>query len=228
MKKIIAAGLLICLLFTGCLSVYQVKAMAARAAEEEAANAYVPPSPTICTVDFDALYRSHDPEEVVCTVNDIPVSWEEYFYFYSSYALQIENTMEFLLPFKDKKNFKGIDLLPYHKMGVNKYGQLDMEYAITDEVKLEEEDLEFIRKFVLASGSLKEMAKEYEVSYPTIRLRLDKLIQLIQMGNDNKKDAYVSLIKKLALDEKIDFTTAKILISGYRDSLKRLDGEDTK
>ena len=74
MKKIIAAGLLICLLFTGCLSVYQVKAMAARAAEEEAANTYVPPSPTIRT--------------------DIPVSWEEYFYFYSSYALQIENTME--------------------------------------------------------------------------------------------------------------------------------------
>lgn len=93
MKKIIAAVLLICLLFTGCLSVYQVKAMAARAAEEEAANAYVPPAPTIRTVDFDALYRSHDPEEIVCTVNDEPVSWEEYFYFYSSYALQIENTM---------------------------------------------------------------------------------------------------------------------------------------
>ncbi|MDY6308764.1 MAG: DUF2089 family protein [Oribacterium sp.] len=95
-------------------------------------------------------------------------------------------------------------------------------------MKLEEEDIEFIRKFVLASGSLKEIAKEYGVSYPTIRLRLDKLIQLIQMNNDNKKDAYISLIKKLALDEKIDFTTAKILISEYKDSLKRSDGEDTK
>ena len=93
MKKIIAAGLLICLLFTGCLSVYQVKAMAARAAEEEEANAYVPPAPTIRTVDFDALYRSHDTKEIVCTVNGEPVSWEEYFYFYSSYALQIESTM---------------------------------------------------------------------------------------------------------------------------------------
>lgn len=95
-------------------------------------------------------------------------------------------------------------------------------------MKLEEEDLEFIRKFILASGSLKEIAKEYGVSYPTIRLRLDKLIQLIQMNNDNKRDAYISLIKKLALDEKIDFTTAKILISEYKDSLKRSDGEDTK
>lgn len=61
---------------------------------------------------------------------------------------EIENTMEFLLPFKDKKNFKGIDLLPYHKMGVNKYGQLDMEYAITDEVKLEEEDLDRIEGWI--------------------------------------------------------------------------------
>lgn len=95
-------------------------------------------------------------------------------------------------------------------------------------MKLEEEDLEFIRKFILASGSLKEIAKEYGVSYPTIRLRLDKLIQLIQMNNDNKRNAYISLIKKLALDEKIDFTTAKILISEYKDSLKRSDGEDTK
>lgn len=30
---------------------------------------------------------------------------------------EIEKTMEFLLPYKDYKNFKGIDLLPYHKMG---------------------------------------------------------------------------------------------------------------
>lgn len=48
------------------------------------------------------------------------------------------------------------------------------------------------------------------------------------MGNDKKKDAYIPLIKKLTLDEKIGFTTAKILISGYKDSLKKSDGEDTK
>lgn len=41
---------------------------------------------------------------------------------------------------------------------------------------LEEEDAAFIKKFVLASGSLKEMAGLYGVSYPTVRLRLDRLI----------------------------------------------------
>ena len=61
---------------------------------------------------------------------------------------EIRNTMEFLLPFKDMKNFKGIDLLPYHKMGVNKYDQLDMDYAITDEVKLEQEDLDRIEGWI--------------------------------------------------------------------------------
>ena len=47
---------------------------------------------------------------------------------------------------------------------------------------LEEEDLAFIRRFVLASGSLKEVAVEYGVSYPTVRLRLDRLIQKIRLS----------------------------------------------
>ena len=43
--------------------------------------------------------------------------------------------------------------------------------------ELEDEDLAFIKKFILASGSLKEVASVYGVSYPTVRLRLDRLIQ---------------------------------------------------
>lgn len=42
---------------------------------------------------------------------------------------------------------------------------------------LDNEDVIFIKKFLLASGSLKEIAKQYGVTYPTVRLRLDKLIQ---------------------------------------------------
>ena len=43
-------------------------------------------------------------------------------------------------------------------------------------LSLEEEDLEFIKNFILNSGSLKEIAKIYNVSYPTVRIRLDRLI----------------------------------------------------
>lgn len=46
--------------------------------------------------------------------------------------------------------------------------------------ELDDEELAFVRRFVLASGSLKEMAAQYGVSYPTVRRRLDRLIAVIE------------------------------------------------
>lgn len=81
---------------------------------------------------------------------------------------------------------------------------------------LEDEDLAFIKRFLLASGSLKEIARQYEVSYPTVRLRLDKLIQKIKISEDTEREPFVALIKRLAIDEKLDFDTAKLLIGEYK------------
>jgi len=81
---------------------------------------------------------------------------------------------------------------------------------------LEDEDVSFIKKFLMASGSLKEMAKQYGVTYPTVRLRLDKLIQKIKISEDTSNEPYVALIKRLVVNDKIDFDTAKILISEYK------------
>ena len=81
---------------------------------------------------------------------------------------------------------------------------------------LDEEDVVFIRRFLLASGSLKEVAGEYGVSYPTVRLRLDRLIQKIRLSDDRAADPYVALIKRLAVNDKVDFEAAKLLISEYR------------
>jgi hypothetical protein len=81
---------------------------------------------------------------------------------------------------------------------------------------LDDEDIVFIKKFLLASGSLKEVANVYGVTYPTVRLRLDRLIQKIQISEDNSNEPYISLIKRLAVNEKLDFDTAKILITEYK------------
>ena len=59
---------------------------------------------------------------------------------------------------------------------------------------LDDEDLSFIKNFILSSGSLKEIAKQYEVTYPTVRLRLDRLIQKIQISEDNANELYVCFI----------------------------------
>ncbi|MDF2948068.1 MAG: hypothetical protein K0R07_78 [Sedimentibacter sp.] len=83
-------------------------------------------------------------------------------------------------------------------------------------VNLDDEDISFVKKFILSSGSLKEVANQYGVTYPTVRLRLDRLIQKINISENNASEPYVGLIKRLALNEKIDFETAKLLISEYK------------
>ena len=81
---------------------------------------------------------------------------------------------------------------------------------------LEDEDITFVKKFLLASGSLKEMARQYGVTYPTVRLRLDRLIQKIKLSEDAENEPYIALIKQLALNDKLDFETAKLLIAEYK------------
>ena len=81
---------------------------------------------------------------------------------------------------------------------------------------LEDEDLVFIKNFLLSSGSLKEIARQYGVTYPTVRLRLDKLIQKIKISEGTENNPYIALIKRLAINDKLDFDTAKILINEYK------------
>nr|WP_308506496.1 DUF2089 family protein [uncultured Agathobaculum sp.] len=89
--------------------------------------------------------------------------------------------------------------------------------------QLDDEDVSFIKKFILASGSLKEVAGVYSVTYPTVRLRLDRLTQKIDIGEREVEEPYSALIKRLAVNDKLDFDTAKILINEYK-KLKKGDG----
>ncbi|MCM1135080.1 MAG: DUF2089 domain-containing protein [Clostridium sp.] len=89
---------------------------------------------------------------------------------------------------------------------------------------LADEDLNFIKRFVLASGSLKEMAGIYGVTYPTVRARLDRVIKQITAADEKEESAYINLIKKMVLDEKLEFEAAAVLIREYRK--ERENGND--
>lgn len=63
---------------------------------------------------------------------------------------EIRQVIEFLTPYKDYPNFKGIDLLPYHKLGVNKYNQLGQEYPIAGDPSLSEAEVEQVEEWIKA------------------------------------------------------------------------------
>ena len=81
---------------------------------------------------------------------------------------------------------------------------------------LNETELNFIKNFVLSSGSLKQMAQEYGVTYPTIRSHLDAVIKKIELGEQAEEDAYVKLIKGMAIEGSIEFDAAAVLIREYK------------
>ena len=82
---------------------------------------------------------------------------------------------------------------------------------------LDDEDLAFVRRFVLGSGSLKSVAAEYGVSYPTVRLRLDRLIAKIRILDSREiTSEFERIARAKHADGKIDMVTLKELITAHR------------
>jgi hypothetical protein len=80
-----------------------------------------------------------------------------------------------------------------------------------------EEDLSFIKRFILASGSLKEMAEIYGVTYPTIRLRLDRVIQALKVIDDyDNRTPFEQLLRLQFAKGGLDAETFKRLLGAYR------------
>ncbi len=81
---------------------------------------------------------------------------------------------------------------------------------------LSEEDFAFVKRFMLASGSLKAMAKAYGVSYPTVRLRLDRLIDKIKIVESQEiTTAFERRLRLKYAEGRIDMNTLKELLTAY-------------
>jgi hypothetical protein len=87
---------------------------------------------------------------------------------------------------------------------------------------LDDEDLQFLRRFLVSSGSLKALAEEYGVSYPTVRGRLDRLIAKAQAAEDPKvTDPFERKLRVLVADARMPAALAKELLEAHRASAGR-------
>lgn len=86
--------------------------------------------------------------------------------------------------------------------------------------KLSDEDAAFIKRFVLASGSLKELATVYGISYPTVRLRLDRLIEKVRVLDDQDiRSEFERTLRARYAEGKLDMDTLKTLLEAHRKEL---------
>jgi hypothetical protein len=86
---------------------------------------------------------------------------------------------------------------------------------------LPREDLDLIVELVLRSGSLKDLATAYGVTYPTIRLRLDRLIERLQAAvNGKQPDLLKELLAKLVERGEMSVSGARSVRDLVRDLLR--------
>ena len=88
--------------------------------------------------------------------------------------------------------------------------------------KLSDEDTSFIKRFVLTSGSLKDLATGYGISYPTVRLRLDRLIGKIRILDSHEiVSEFERTLRARYAEGKIDMETLKALLAAHQDELEK-------
>lgn len=83
------------------------------------------------------------------------------------------------------------------------------------------EDWQFLKRFLLTSGSLKAMAEEYAISYPTIRARLDRLIAKVEAADrPGAADALHRQLRILVAEGRMEHSLARRLLVAHRESLR--------
>lgn len=89
---------------------------------------------------------------------------------------------------------------------------------------LEQDELRFLKRFLLASGSLKDLAGQYDVSYPTIRNRLNDLIAKVEAADEAEEIGPLRAnIRALVRADRLDVEIAQEILNAYSQEQKGKD-----
>lgn len=88
-------------------------------------------------------------------------------------------------------------------------------------MRLSKDDQEFIEMFVLAGGSLKEIGRQLELSYPTVRGMLDQIIKRVRSMREREEKERLSVLEMLE-EGKITAADAVELLKQVGDNAKQM------
>jgi len=75
--------------------------------------------------------------------------------------------------------------------------KVEGEIELPKLARLPQEDRELIEVFVLCGGSLKDAGAQLGISYPTVRLRLDRLIERLKALEQQRKSRRDEILESL-------------------------------
>ena len=78
--------------------------------------------------------------------------------------------------------------------------EIKSQFTVPRFLELSPDQQQFAMDFILASGSLKEMAAKYGISYPTVRARLDRLIECLAGRKPSQEERRAAVLD--AVEEK--------------------------
>jgi hypothetical protein len=86
------------------------------------------------------------------------------------------------------------------RLGCTKCGTaVEGHFSVSRLATLPEEYVSFVETFLKCRGNIKEVERELGISYPTVRSRLDKVVALLGLGEDesrlSRRDILASLEK---------------------------------
>ncbi len=64
----------------------------------------------------------------------------------------LRRTAEFLKEISPDRRLEGVDILPYHRLGLSKYDELDRKYGMDADPSLSDEDISTIKNIMASSG----------------------------------------------------------------------------
>ena len=84
---------------------------------------------------------------------------------------------------------------------------------------LSDEDLALVKRFILASGSLKELARAYGISYPTVRLRVDRLIEKVRILDSREITSdFERVLRVLYAEGQLGTEAFNTVLAAHRDA----------